>query len=559
MKFRKVSLSNHPILGNVNFDFTDKQGRTVDTIIIAGENGTGKSVLLSLLNSYNPLLSAKQLGYSMRVEVELSADEISSLSGDKDFVNMLGNRFTGNVISFIQDTSFRDDNPRVEFESKSGGKEIDYAFQFAKTPSLYKTIFSDVEINFTPNNIQHTTSTKLDIDYGSSVRSPKNLATEITQLLVDINELDNEDLAKWVDSNKGQVPTDEVLHKRIRRFTRAFDKMFPNKHFVGVDNIDNRKTVLFEEFGKKMEIAQLSSGEKQIVFRGGFLIRDLGAINGATILVDEPELSLHPQWQLKILNFLKGLFTDGTGNQTSQLIVATHSPFILHNNTRANDKVIVLQKDECGKVKILDKPEFYNWATTSAVEDAFHVSPLLMDKKVIVFLEGETDELYFNKAMEVFGIDSDKISFNWIGHYSGGDKGKPENTGDKALNNAASFFTANPQMILDKKVYLLYDCDTNKTDCQLGNLFVGAMTNNSKASIYKIGVENLLVLPVDFNYQNFYKTFTRMDNYGAESTTTVLNKTALADFIVKQPYAQLSNILENVKVEIEKIIKKTGV
>lgn len=441
MKFRKVSLSNHPILGNVNFDFTDKQGRTVDTIIIAGENGTGKSVLLSLLNSYNPLLSAKQLGYSMRVEVELSADEISSLSGDKDFVNMLGNRFTGNVISFIQDTSFRDDNPRVEFESKSGGKEIDYAFQFAKTPSLYKTIFSDVEINFTPNNIQHTTSTKLDIDYGSSVRSPKNLATEITQLLVDINELDNEDLAKWVDSNKGQVPTDEVLHKRIRRFTRAFDKMFPNKHFVGVDNIDNRKTVLFEEFGKKMEIAQLSSGEKQIVFRGGFLIRDLGAINGATILVDEPELSLHPQWQLKILNFLKGLFTDGTGNQTSQLIVATHSPFILHNNTRANDKVIVLQKDECGKVKILDKPEFYNWATTSAVEDAFHVSPLLMDKKVIVFLEGETDELYFNKAMEVFGIDSDKISFNWIGHYSGGDKGKPENTGDKALNNAASFFT----------------------------------------------------------------------------------------------------------------------
>lgn len=559
MKFRKVSLSNHPILGNVNFDFTDKQGRTVDTIIIAGENGTGKSVLLSLLNSYNPLLSAKQLGYSMRVEVELSADEISSLSGDKDFVNMLGNRFTGNVISFIQDTSFRDDNPRVEFESKSGGKEIDYAFQFAKNPSLYKTIFSDVEINFTPNNIQHTTSTKLDIDYGSSVRSPKNLATEITQLLVDINELDNEDLAKWVDSNKGQVPTDEVLHKRIRRFTRAFDKMFPNKHFVGVDNIDNRKTVLFEEFGKKMEIAQLSSGEKQIVFRGGFLIRDLGAINGATILVDEPELSLHPQWQLKILNFLKGLFTDGTGNQTSQLIVATHSPFILHNNTRANDKVIVLQKDECGKVKILDKPEFYNWATTSAVEDAFHVSPLLMDKKVIVFLEGETDELYFNKAMEVFGIDSDKISFNWIGHYSGGDKGKPENTGDKALNNAASFYTANPQMILDKKVYLLYDCDTNKTDCQLGNLFVGAMTNNSKASIYKIGVENLLVLPVDFNYQNFYKTSTRMDNYGAESIITDLNKSALADFIVKQPYAQLSNILENVKVEIEKVIKRTGI
>lgn len=559
MKFRKIAFKNHPVLGDVSFDFTDAQGRTVDTIIIAGENGCGKSLLLSFLNSYNPLTSAKQLGYTMRVEVEFSDEDIRLLSQDKDFVNVLGERFCGNIVTFVHDTVFKDDNPRAEFINKNGVKDSEYAFMFIRVPGILKSIFSDVEINFSPGRVQHTTSTNLDNEIQGAVRTPQNLATEIKQLLVDINELDNDELGKWVDGHKGQVPPEAVLHKRIRRFTNAFDKIFPHKHFVGIDNLDNNKVVLFEEFGNRMEINQLSSGEKQIVFRGGFLLRNLGTIAGATVLVDEPELSLHPRWQLKILGFLKGLFTDEKGNQTSQLIVATHSPFILHNDTRANDKVIVMQKDDKGAVKVLDKPEYYNWSEASAVEEAFNVTPLQNDKKVIVFLEGETDELYFNKAMDVYGIDATKLSFNWIGHYSGGNKGKAENTGDTALNNAASFFRANPLMMYGKKVYLLYDCDTKKPYSQEGSLYIGAMTKNSHAPVYKIGVENLLELPADFDYAAYYKNITKTNDYGAVSNIADLDKTALASFIMGMPKAQLVSVLKNVKAEIEKILVNTGV
>ncbi len=95
------------------------------------------------------------------------------------------------------------------------------------------------------------------------------------------------------------------------------------------------------------------------------------------------------------------------------------------------------------------------------MKEAFNVIPLLDEKKVIVFLEGETDETYYNKAMEVFEIDSNKIAFKWIGHYVGGNKGKAENTGDSASNSAALFFKANPYIIQTSKGYLLYDCDTN--------------------------------------------------------------------------------------------------
>ena len=253
------------------------------------------------------------------------------------------------------------------------------------------------------------------------------------------------------------------------------------------------------------------------------------------------------------------MFTDENGIQSSQLIVATHSPFILHNDTRANDKVLVMQKDDKGAVKVLDKPEYYTWSESIAVEEAFNVTPILNKNQVVVFLEGETDELYFKKTMEVFGYDINKISFNWIGHYVGGNKGKAENTGDKALNSAAAFFKANPMMIADKKVYLLYDCDTNKPDAQEGNLFIGAMTANDQATVYKIGVENLLELPSDFEFDKFYKTINEVDKYGAESTIVKLDKSALADYIINIPSTQLSLVLKNIKMEIEKIIKKTGV
>ena len=559
MKFRKIEFIGHPILGSVNFDFTNAAGKTVDTIILAGENGCGKSLLLSFLNTYSPNVSAKELGYRLRVEVELADEDVISLMKNKSFHNSMGKRFTGNIVTFNHDTSYRDDNSRALFQKADGSNDEEYAFVFTHGQNIFKTVFSDVEINFSPNEIRHTTSNNIDVASTGSERSSHNLATEIKQLIIDINALDSEELSKWVDSHKGVAPIDDIIHRRMRRFTNAFDKIFPSKRFVGIDNQNNQKTVLFEEFGKQMEISQLSSGEKQIVFRGGFLLRNLGTINGAPILIDEPELSLHPRWQLQILNFLKGLFTDENGIQSSQLIVATHSPFILHNNTRANDKVIVMQKSEKGEVKILDKPEYYNWSAASVVEEAFHVTPLLTDHKVIVFLEGETDEIYFNKTLEAYGFDSTKVSFNWIGHYSGGDKSKAENTGDKALNRAAAFFKANPMMIADKKVYLLYDCDTNKPDAQEGNLFIGAMTANDQATVYKIGVENLLELPSDFEFNKFYKTINEVDKYGAKSTIVELDKSALADYIINLPSTQLSLVLKNIKMEIEKIIQKTGV
>lgn len=56
-KIRKITFRDHPMLGNLTLDFCDENGKAVDTIIFAGENGSGKSTILNAIyNSIDNIL-----------------------------------------------------------------------------------------------------------------------------------------------------------------------------------------------------------------------------------------------------------------------------------------------------------------------------------------------------------------------------------------------------------------------------------------------------------------------------------------------------------------------
>ena len=85
-----------------------------------------------------------------------------------------------------------------------------------------------------------------------------------------------------------------------------------------------------------IESDTLSAGEKQLL---SFLCYNTFSENTA-ILIDEPELSLHVDWQRRLL---PTLLEQETGNQ---FFVATHSPFIYG---KYPDKEIQLDKDRGGE------------------------------------------------------------------------------------------------------------------------------------------------------------------------------------------------------------------
>jgi len=98
----------------------------------------------------------------------------------------------------------------------------------------------------------------------------------------------------------------------------------------------------FEKINK-VDITGLSSGEKQLFLRA--LSLKFLEVNNSIILIDEPEISLHPQWQRKIIDVYKSI-----GNN-NQLIIATHSPHVIGNIT--SDELRVMIKDDNG-IKLID-------------------------------------------------------------------------------------------------------------------------------------------------------------------------------------------------------------
>jgi len=560
MKIRKIKYLNHPLFGDIEFDFTDHNGKTINTIIIAGENGVGKSLLLNDIFEFSNLTLVDRKSEEKRIfEIELSDEEIQVLKNSEVSKQYFTTNYKDNIFQISIDYNITGNWNQIDIKGKIENgfspSLVGYLFSRDGTNNILKAVFSDVEINFTPQEIRTVTSTNIDRTDIKSQRSNSNLATEITQLLIDVQSLDALEFTEWARKNNGQIIDNDKIDVRIKRFTSAFDFMFPQKRYKRIENVNNRKEIIFEESGKEMTISQLSSGEKQIVFRGSFLLKDKESSKGALILIDEPEISLHPNWQLKVLSFFKKLFTNTNGKQTSQIIISTHSPFILHNANRNDDKVIILQKSENGKTFIPNESKFFGWSNEKLVEEAFNIFYNISTDKTTVFLEGETDEKYFNKCLEVFSKTNLPIEFKWIGRIN--EKGNAENTGDTALNNAKTFFVANMEQI-KSKIVLLYDSDTNKPEKDIEKLLIRKMEINPNNTIFKIGVENLLTIggDIDLDISSFYKQRTKIDDYGAENILRELDKAKLCNFICNSlDIKKQKVILGNIEKEIDKIIK----
>lgn len=72
---------------------------------------------------------------------------------------------------------------------------------------------------------------------------------------------------------------------------------------------------------RKIGLRSLSAGEKHLLF---ILLHALMA-EGSSLLLDEPEMSMHIDWQRELLQAIKEL------NPRAQVIAATHSPEIMAN------------------------------------------------------------------------------------------------------------------------------------------------------------------------------------------------------------------------------------
>jgi len=91
------------------------------------------------------------------------------------------------------------------------------------------------------------------------------------------------------------------------------------------------------------------------------------------ILIDEPEISLHPNWQMKYLHFIRVLLSDKIF-RSCHIIIATHSHFLVSDLEGSSSKIIGLKK-ESGVIGTIDiDKNTYGWSAEQVLLDVFEVS-----------------------------------------------------------------------------------------------------------------------------------------------------------------------------------------
>lgn len=277
-KIRKVKFQEHPVLKNLELNFCGKDDKAIDTIIFAGENGTGKSTIINALYE----VASHTVKCPMLVEFEHDEKVFTISYSAKE-------RPEGNSLMYANDGQ---------------GMNVYIGSDNLKNKYPFSGVFSDVDINFHADDVSTVTSLTLD-STKESKRSTEKLPTQINQLIVDIQSMDDSELARAYRAaraaEKSKQPSAEIVYQeRMPRFTNAFNRMFEGLKYSRIENIKGKKSILFQKNGIDIPINNLSSGEKQVVYRGCFLLKDVNATNGAFVFIDEPEISLHPNWQAKI-------------------------------------------------------------------------------------------------------------------------------------------------------------------------------------------------------------------------------------------------------------------
>ena len=298
IKLRKLYIDdyNNGMIKNFEIDFIDKDDKPLHIIVLAGINGSGKTTLLEYIEK-NHLLN------------------IGAFYADnKNFIELEEN----NKIKFLNN------------EAKKKKKGIDnYLKRIAEIEGMAGISYDENEL--------YIDDLDKKILYIKAYEN--NVIIDIKQNILEFYRRESRE----IDSYSETVNSLKIFINKI------FDGLEINFFLEDVDDISKEKEVVQfkNSSGLVFGIERLSTGEKTLLSK--VLSLYFKDIKNQIILIDEPELSLHPSWQNKVLSIYERFAKE----YNCQIILATHSPHII--GSAKNEYIRVLKKDKVtNEIKILN-------------------------------------------------------------------------------------------------------------------------------------------------------------------------------------------------------------
>ena len=331
MKIEKIYISNYKNLKNLEMNFK-KNNEILDLVVLTGSNGSGKTRILEcILNCFENYINSNYREDKNRLDIYFQENEKKCFNEilDLEMFFKILNRYNWNKVEpFVLGDNYKKDD---FFEKGKILKE--------KLEVLPKIIYVPTEINFQ----------KMDTASTTLVQKYRFINVVDTNLIKDIPSFIATKIITAIFQNKNEKVGD-VQKKVFDEINEIFEILEIN---VKVEDIsqDGRNIPIFKNSaGEKFDINELSSGEKQLFLRT-LAIKMLNPEN-SIILIDEPELSLHPKWQQRIIDVYRKI------GKNNQIIIATHSPHILGSVRKEN--IMLLDKDDEGKIVVRTGDELYD-------------------------------------------------------------------------------------------------------------------------------------------------------------------------------------------------------
>ena len=327
MKIEKVHIKNIKGIKDLELLFK-KDNEILDVIVLAGVNGSGKTTILESIKDF---FDNKSIDFN---DIEKS---------------------NVNLDIFFEEFEKEKIVPFINIDSPNNIYKVfhmlgSYNSYVKENKGLYHQLTKEFEnppkIIYVPAN---NSFEEVETETSTLLRNYEFINVVNSELM--------EDIPSYIATRRNYLATieedltmKEITNKVVNEINSIFDILELDVKLKGFSKDEKTMPIFENSAGEEFDINDLSSGEKQLFLRT-LSIKILEPKN-SIILIDEPELSLHPKWQQRIIEVYKKI------GENNQIIIATHSPHIL--GSVSNENIFILYRDEKGKIEAKTGDELYS-------------------------------------------------------------------------------------------------------------------------------------------------------------------------------------------------------